>query len=855
MLNDVQTIEFNNKYVDGRAKDIITDFTRNTYIIKGSTGIGGTTALLNFTKGNCLIISPNLGMIKGKEGKQYLSNKQLFIYGKSKDTWNDAKDFLECDSNLIINTTPEQILKIKASNKELFSLLIQIPIFIDEMHSYSVDSSYRPALTDFMQLVYTEWLACFKLSTATPNYNGIDIPTDKQIDSYLIKRTNEPKRLLHYSERFKDANRFVIDESDKGRLVVVFSNDINVHKSFGNLVVKNLTGESLRIKLAPFERGAGDSEQELTENCDVLVLSSSYFAGFDIPNDCSICIISEQKCDAFKINVNNLVQAYGRCRGVVHNSLFINVKAKHNINGKPIEVPSSFVEVTNAFSHHNLTSDNYALNSSATAQLLVLANDYHLYNFDAFKGLICDYGFELSQYESGSDVIVQKTSTPFNKRILTLTELDSLTLKYHYFSIKNNLKVKDKGSYTTKLGLEYLTAYLLKISDAPTLTDKLNNKRVKPNEFYYSVDQMLRANTSTRFLSNQTISPKSKSLYSNDEVANNLTGVQYLINDWHMLYAIHKIDNNILPTSVEREITIYGAFYDVTIYDKFKHDKKNRVRSAQTHITAKLTAGNIELRTDELNWLNEVAKSIFKSLDECGKYSHGNSRKIMKSKMTNAIIYLMTNGKCNAEVNDVKGRIYSPLTQLPKAMRCILPLRFVSVDLTSANAQIVDNILGTSIALDVYKNLIQKRNITRQEAKVLYNSSLNNHYQSVAKANAIYLDAGYTYNDALRLAKMTANVEKGSFYELMTASEKTLMENYQQILPIQSYRFHDAIVMSYEDVAMHNLTLVNQLDKYVYHSEFFNDSDGYTGAVSDEPFSSSFGLLKNCLYLTGSINT
>ena len=43
----VNEIQFNTKYVsdDPKGLEIITDFTTNTYIIKGSTGIGGTTAL------------------------------------------------------------------------------------------------------------------------------------------------------------------------------------------------------------------------------------------------------------------------------------------------------------------------------------------------------------------------------------------------------------------------------------------------------------------------------------------------------------------------------------------------------------------------------------------------------------------------------------------------------------------------------------------------------------------------------------------------------------------------------------------------------------------------------------------
>lgn len=868
MFENVETIKFNNKYVVGRAKDLITDFSKNTYIIKGSTGIGGTTALLNYTSNNCLIISPNVGMIKGKEGKKYESKKQLFIYSNSKDNWSDVKSVLDNDSNLIINCTPEQILKVRESDNELYNLLITYPIFVDEIHSYSIDSMYRSSLGEFMELVYNEWIACFKLSTATPNYNFVDIPKDKEIEIYKIERENEPVKQLYYSTDIKHLKRFVYDENNKGRLVVVFSNNINIHKSFQNLDVKNLTGQSLKIKLAPFER-ASENDKDLITDCDVLILSSSYFAGFDIDKECSIVIVSEQKNDAFKVNANNVIQAYGRCRANVHNALFINAKAKYNFEGKPINVSNSKDciessyelykanvihyqnELVNEIKSEYVTSSNYVNRAVLIAKTIELANDYYLYNDSALNELLNHYKFSLNQYFNEFEIVEVKSSIPFNLRLLALLELDVTELKKSYLTIKYNLKIKDKGSYSTKLALEYLTAYLLKVSDS-VLVENLSNKRVYANEFLNSLNLFLRVNSSTYYLTDQLTSQQTNNanrLYFNENVSEVLYNFQYLLNDWYMLYAIHKVNNNMLPVSIEREIMIYENFYDVKIYNQFLGDKKNRARDVKKVIVDKLEIKGIELRNDELNWLNDVSKTIFKSLDTTQKYSHSNTRKNIKNKMINAIIFLMTKGKCNAEVKDVKNRVYSPLTQLPKALRCILPIKYVSVDLTSANPQIVDNILNTKLAMNVYANLMQKRGITRNEAKVLYNSSLNNHYQSVKDAYSVYLDAGYIDSDALRLAKMTARVDKGSFFELMTASEKILMENYQKVIPIDTYRFHDAIIMSYEDIRVHNITLVNNLDNYVYHSEFFNDSSNYTGGMCDEVFSSENGMLENRVYL------
>jgi len=63
----IKELTFEGQYISGEAKAILTDPNTNKYIIKGSTGIGATTAILNNTKGNYIIVSPNVGMIESKE--------------------------------------------------------------------------------------------------------------------------------------------------------------------------------------------------------------------------------------------------------------------------------------------------------------------------------------------------------------------------------------------------------------------------------------------------------------------------------------------------------------------------------------------------------------------------------------------------------------------------------------------------------------------------------------------------------------------------------------------------------------------------------------------------------------------
>ena len=101
------------------ALSVITDFTTNKLIIKGSTGIGGTSAILGITNQTVIIISPYLGMIQDKEEQTTIENK-FFIYQKSTNRWHDIEWMLSEGQQLILNTTPDQILYIQKNKPYLF---------------------------------------------------------------------------------------------------------------------------------------------------------------------------------------------------------------------------------------------------------------------------------------------------------------------------------------------------------------------------------------------------------------------------------------------------------------------------------------------------------------------------------------------------------------------------------------------------------------------------------------------------------------------------------------------------------------------------------------------------------------
>ncbi|WP_298996742.1 DEAD/DEAH box helicase family protein [uncultured Tenacibaculum sp.] len=856
--DEVKEIKFNTKYVTGEALRELITFNRNKYVIKGSTGVGGTTAILNSTQGNRLIISPNVGMIAGKEAQRnsYTSHKQAFIYSNSADDWQQVERYLHNSSeqNIIINTTPEQILHLKKTNHKLYDLIINIPIFIDEIHSYSVDNEYREAVGSFMELVYNEWLKPFILSTATPVSKFIDIPRGIDIDYLKISRADEQRKQLHYSTNKEDIKKFVESERSKGNMVVLFTNDKRYHVSNKDKKVKNLVGNNLNIKIAPYKRGNNLNDSDLFD-CDLLICSSAYFAGFDIPTNCSICVISDQSNNAYKVCINNVIQAYGRCRKEVKNALFVNLTSKIN-NDFPTstkELNDYFISYLNDVAHYNSITENkqyyyqveqyapfiskemYVNRGALVANVVNKLHDYQLYNDEVLKAIFNEYGFDIISYVDSNNTNVTSDKYTFQERLNNLFLLDNDRLIKHYYSIKNNFKSKEKGAFSPSIAIEYLATFLIKECDIEVLYKKLNNKRARRDEVYKLLDNYLRINSDTQHLNEQLTTSQVNKLtpiYGGCKIDSKL---QSLIDDWHFLYAIYKIKSKIYTKETARALNKQELFHDLEVYNNIYKDKKNRYRKARRTIINNCKKIGIELNENELFKLDECINTAFKELDTTGKYKNYNTRRNNTEKIVEVLGYLLTGGGKNYVVKEKKDREYNPITQLPSTFRHVIPIKMVEVDITSANPQIVDRVLGTHIGLNIYNNLMTTKNITRNEAKMTYNSFLNNHKSSIKRAYSFYLECGYTPEKANELSKLTAQVRKGSFYEKMTESEATIIFTYEQFLndyKIKSYRFHDAIIIKETDAK--KIHLPTQMKGYTFHLGYFNNENKYINTMKNE---------------------
>jgi len=333
--------------------------------------------------------------------------------------------------------------------------------------------------------------------------------------------------------------------------------------------------------------------------------------------------------------------------------------------------------------------------------------------------------------------------------------------------------------------------------------------------------------------------------------------------DFQMLYAWYKCSKNILSEKVCRQFIMQEAFNNIELYKPYVGNKKNRNSNVVKAITKELAKQKIKLNQSDILRLKKVSKYIFKRLDSGHSYKNYNYRKVIKNRIKEAFVYLLTNGKIGKR-KLTKNREYNPITNLPRTFRPLIPVKYLEIDLSSANAQVVDAILGTNIAMDVYENLMNRRCITRSEAKVLYNSTLNNHFLNITEAMDVYIDAGYTKTAAKKLAIITANSEQGTFYNRMTEVENDMVNTYKRLLSIKTYKFHDAIIMRWSDVQANHISLPTELitnnreenevdvcnnhlpkmNKINFHIGYYNiPGKSYNGAIIQEPHNVDKGLV------------
>jgi len=179
------------------------------------------------------------------------------------------------------------------------------------------------------------------------------------------------------------------------------------------------------------------------------------------------------------------------------------------------------------------------------------------------------------------------------------------------------------------------------------------------------------------------------------------------------------------------------------------------------------------------------------------------------TKILLSLLYLLSYDHDTYTYKKSEGRTYNAFTSLNKVYRIHeMPFQLVEFDIKSAVPQIIDKLFGFSNWKNVYFNLMEAYEIERNEAKILFNSTLNNHRKTVAEATEIYINSGYKPKEADQLAAATANQSKGAWFRKVSNEEGDIMQSFidANLKNSRYIRLHDALYVEPEFTRISNAT-------------------------------------------------
>ncbi len=855
---------------DKTALSVVTDFKTNKLIIKGSTGIGGTSAILSITDQTIIVVSPLVGMIADKES-QCDTYHNLFIYENSKHSWKDVSKKIRNEEHFILNTTPDQIMALKKCNSELFIEVKKIPLFVDESHM-AAETDYRKSLAEFNHEVFTNWENHFTLSTATPVHKNLDIPKHiiERLEVISIKRRISPtKPITIYNHR--NYEQWVLNEIANGNKVVLFSNDENVYKRFflnHDLNIQPLVGKHLEKKIATFIDSTNTNlTNKLELGKDLYILSTKFLTGYDITFDASVAILTNENTQVETRYVNDIVQAYGRLRGKVLNAaIFYN----NSIEDLPFDEDLVISQIKNdlVFPSQDTMTDGKVNHTLVINKHLPSILRHQTYSsIEMLSDNLKAFGFApVSEYIE--DARLTPTGISLPEKIQCLLTMDEYELcrftEFVFMNIGGNNP--DYNGFSERLVMLYACAYIAKECENTWLNDKLLNTdryedliqilktfidvniatepQQTPNEnmkrdIYQMLEEKPSPSSEMDKISKYQVSDRLKTLAINGgAISHNFAGSNQnqtfrnaiiLINTFHVINLVKKNEldeitlqkmeiENVLSVKIKehylkciatiteqpietvtmqietRDISLNDKMYNRAIRSYFKHTFE-RVVSQLSFIPTDEQKEILSIRLDkQINLLgkwdnNFDIKSKLNHID----YSMEKQKEYHKYYLLGMASLIVAGHMAGFKYSRKHNREYNVATKVTKSLRKCTPYKMLDLDIRSANAQIVDRIFETNIGMEVYQNLMLAKGISRDKAKVLYNSTLNNYKLSKTKAKQVFLDCGYPEQIANKIASKTTSDK--IYFEMCQAEERIISGYREAINPEYAIRCHDGLLM------------------------------------------------------------
>ncbi len=145
-------------------------------------------------------------------------------------------------------------------------------------------------------------------------------------------------------------------------------------------------------------------------------------------------------------------------------------------------------------------------------------------------------------------------------------------------------------------------------------------------------------------------------------------------------------------------------------------------------------------------------------------------------------------------ISNKDNREFNPLSKMSRQLRPLAPFKIIECDIKSAFPTFLDLIINACLKDHVYNNLMKSRNITRSEAKILFNKFCNSgKYKTIEETKNFFLSCGYTENQCNKLITLTHD-SKRLFYSYMTKYEDLAIRSFYINNDLKrGARLHDAL--------------------------------------------------------------
>ncbi|WP_310991943.1 hypothetical protein [Aequorivita marina] len=147
------------------------------------------------------------------------------------------------------------------------------------------------------------------------------------------------------------------------------------------------------------------------------------------------------------------------------------------------------------------------------------------------------------------------------------------------------------------------------------------------------------------------------------------------------------------------------------------------------------------------------------------------------------------------KISEKRFREYNPLVKCSRMLRGITPFKIVDCDIKSAFPSFIDFAINADKRHKVYSTLQENHNISRSEAKVLFNKWCNSgKYKTVLQTKNFLISCGYSESECTIITGLTHS-KNPLFYDFMCEYEKRYIDLFMnENAYLKGGRLHDGVI-------------------------------------------------------------